>query len=157
MLRALLLALLGANLLFFVWGQGWLGGTSTGEPQRLASQVRPEWVRVLPPEPAASALVAPDAASAGAAASAPPADAGSAADAAALVCVEAGPLSAVGLQTAEAALRLAGVAASRWVLLEDAAGDRWLRFQAADATLLALLQGLPASEMGGGFKPCRAP
>jgi hypothetical protein len=57
MLRPLLLALLGANLLFFAWSQGWLGGRATGEPQRLASQVRPEWVRVLPPASPASAKV----------------------------------------------------------------------------------------------------
>lgn len=86
MLRALVVALLVANGLFFVWSQGWLdrltGVPAHGdrEPQRLASQVRPELVQLWRPEaaggapsPAASAAAAPsDTASAAAAASASP-------------------------------------------------------------------------------------
>lgn len=55
MLRLLVAALLLANLLFFAWSRGWLdqviGVPAQGdrEPQRLASQVRPELVRLLPP------------------------------------------------------------------------------------------------------------
>jgi hypothetical protein len=54
MLRALVALLLLANAVFWIWSQGWLddvvGVRSTGErePQRLAQQVRPEIVRVLP-------------------------------------------------------------------------------------------------------------
>jgi len=83
MLRALVALLLLANAVFWVWSQGWLddvvGIRSTGErePQRLAQQVRPEIVRVLPGAgpavpgtPAAASASAPDA---GSAAQQPPA------------------------------------------------------------------------------------
>lgn len=54
MLRALVAALLVANLAFYAWSQGWLDGVvgvrSIGdrEPERMARQVHPELVRVLP-------------------------------------------------------------------------------------------------------------
>lgn len=54
MLRALVVILLLANAAFFAWTQGWLdsvvGVRAVGdrETQRLAQQVRPEAVRVLP-------------------------------------------------------------------------------------------------------------
>ncbi len=95
MLRAIVAALLIANLGFYAWSQGWLdnviGTRSTGdrEPERLAHQVRPEVVRIL------SAGAAIDAASA---ASAP----------SALACFEAGPFTDAELgaaqTTAQAAL-----------------------------------------------------
>ena len=49
MLRGLLLALLLANLAFFVWSQGGLGNTAGGErePERLSRQVNPEAVQLL--------------------------------------------------------------------------------------------------------------
>ena len=81
MLRALVVALLIANGLFFAWSQGWLdrltGVPAHGdrEPQRLASQVRPELVQVWrpgasggPPSPVASAGTAPATAASGTAA-----------------------------------------------------------------------------------------
>ncbi len=58
-MRTLLVALVAANLLFFVFTRGWLDGiggiNSLGdrEPGRLALQVRPESIRLLP-MPAAS-------------------------------------------------------------------------------------------------------
>ena len=88
MLRAFVFALLVANLGFFAWSQGWLDGVvgarSIGdrEPERMARQVRPELVRLLP---------------AGDAASAPPAEPP------ALACVEAGPFSDVEVIAAQAA------------------------------------------------------
>jgi len=43
MLRLILLLLILANLLFFVWAQGWLGARDEGrEPQRLNNQIEPE-------------------------------------------------------------------------------------------------------------------
>ena len=45
-----------ANLLFFAWTQGWIDGVSGAraighrEPERLGQQVRPEVVRILPPQ-----------------------------------------------------------------------------------------------------------
>ena len=64
MLRRLVVLLVLANLLFFSWTRGWLDDL-TGlrahpdrEPERLARQVRPELVVLLPPD-AASAVPAP--------------------------------------------------------------------------------------------------
>lgn len=113
MLRWLVLALLAANALFFVWSQGWLSpwfGAAPGasrEPWRLQQQVRPDAVRVLPPGSAAPG--APAASAAGAAASAA-ADAASSAMAAATApavapaCFESIPLGPAGLDAAEQAL-----------------------------------------------------
>ncbi|OYT98624.1 MAG: hypothetical protein CFE40_11890 [Burkholderiales bacterium PBB1] len=59
MLRGLLLALLLANLVFFVWSQGGLGNADGGaaggqrEPERLSRQVHPEAVQLLRPVVAA--------------------------------------------------------------------------------------------------------
>ena len=61
MLRGLLLALLLANLVFFVWSQGGLGkadGSAPGgerEPERLSRQVNPEALQLLRPTAAAPA------------------------------------------------------------------------------------------------------
>ena len=54
MLRLLALALLLANGLYFAWGHGLLlpygfGPTQQSEPQRLAQQMNPQALRVLPP------------------------------------------------------------------------------------------------------------
>lgn len=89
MLRALVLALLLVNLVFFSWTQGWLddvvGVRARGdrEPERLARQVRPEAVLILSPSAAA--------------------DAASAAEAR-LACLEAGPFGNAEVGQAEAAL-----------------------------------------------------
>ena len=62
MLRALLVALLLANLVFFGWAGGWFApawpapGASEREPARLAAQVAPERVTVLSPAAASAAL-----------------------------------------------------------------------------------------------------
>jgi hypothetical protein len=67
MLRAVVAVLLLANAVFWVWSQGWLddvvGVRSTGdrEPQRLAQQLRPEIVRVLPADFADAVLTRPTA------------------------------------------------------------------------------------------------
>lgn len=80
MLRTLALGLVGANLLFYAWTQGWLGAAAPvppalqgREPDRLEQQVRPDAVTVLRPR-AAAALAAQGAstpAPSGAGASAP--------------------------------------------------------------------------------------
>lgn len=65
MLRALLAALIVANLLFFAYSRGALddvfGLRSLGdrEPERLANQVRPQTIRLLPANAPASAVAAP--------------------------------------------------------------------------------------------------
>ena len=63
MLRALAGSLIGANLLFYAWTQGWLGtlapappGLRGREPERLEQQVRPETVQVLRPRDVSAAL-----------------------------------------------------------------------------------------------------
>ena len=63
MLRALLAALLLANLVFFGWARGWFAPTwpapraSQHEPGRLAAQVAPERVTVLSAAAASAALL----------------------------------------------------------------------------------------------------
>jgi hypothetical protein len=100
MLRALLLLLLLANALFFVWTRGWLApawpppGRGDHEPGRLTAQVRPETVVVVTPAAAAAA--------------------GAAAAAARPVCLEAGPLSDAEIEPAIAALTEAGVPEGKW-------------------------------------------
>jgi hypothetical protein len=107
MLKALVLLLVLANLVFFAWTQGWIDGP-TGvrahgdrEPERLGQQVQPELVQILPPQ-AIKAGLAPAAAALPTAAPAsmpvPPAP---------LACLEAGPFSGTEVAAAEAAVRAA--------------------------------------------------
>ena len=116
MLRALVLALLVANLCFWAWTQGWLDGvvglraSGDREPERLGRQVRPESVRILPPAAAASAA--------------------STADGAALVaCLESGPFaSAAAASAAEAALRgaLPALPRERWAAVKTDLPGTWI-------------------------------
>jgi hypothetical protein len=141
MLRALVLALLLANGAFYGWSRGWFAPAwpaprlGEREPARVAAQVNPERVTVLPPR------------AAGSAASPEPA------------CVEAGPFDTPELAAAEAALSQSGVPAAAWSRLPESsapAGRQWLRVAQAEAALLPKLQGLPAAMVGAGFKPCAA-
>lgn len=110
MLRLLLLALILANLGFYSWTQGWLDGvvgaraTGDREPERLARQVRPETVVILPPEAAASGT------------SAAPA------------CLEAGPFSATELAAANAALKqaLPNAAEGSWAEVKIDTPGAWI-------------------------------
>lgn len=95
MLRALVLALLVLNALFFGWSQGWLDrvvGIKAGgdrEPERLAKQVKPERISLLSPQ-AASALQTRS-------------------------CLALGPLNGdAALAEAQAALQRAGFGAGDW-------------------------------------------
>jgi hypothetical protein len=110
MLRTLAWLLLAANLLFFGWTQGWLDGV-TGlrahgdrEPERLARQVRPETVTVLPP---------------------PAADAAASGPAGALNCIEAGPFTAAEVAAANNAAQ-AVVAAERLLDVRTDAPGEWI-------------------------------
>jgi len=128
-MRALLLALLLANLVFFAWSQGWMAGAGLGpvtqrEPQRLALQIHPEQVQITPlasaaatpasaPQPAPSAPASAPAMPT--AASSTPAPAQAAADSAPTVCRQIGPFGAMeiaALAEAQAALAQAGLKAS---------------------------------------------
>jgi len=54
-MRLVFFLLVLANLVFFVWAQGYLGGQDEGrEPQRLAEQLHPEKMKVTVPEKAAA-------------------------------------------------------------------------------------------------------
>jgi len=128
MLRAIVFVLLLANLGFYAWREGWLaplhgviGARPDGdrEPERLAAQIRPEAVRLIPAEAASTAATParPPAAPPGAA-SAPESGAASAAAAptatptatpttASTACLEAGPYGPAEATAAEAALKVA--------------------------------------------------
>jgi hypothetical protein len=86
MLRAFVALLVLANVVFWAWSQGWLDGIvgvkarGDREPERLALQLHPELVVVLPKMPAAA--TAPS-------------------------CVESGPYAPTEVAAAEAALRSA--------------------------------------------------
>ncbi len=115
MLRALLAALVLANLLFFVWVQGWLAPPippprhAESEPERLARQVRPESITVLPAKAASAAL--------------------NAVREAAVQCLVAGPFAADAVQAAETALAAAQPASGAWVREAVAAPPaEWLVF-----------------------------
>ncbi len=88
MLRALVIALALGNLAFWSWTQGWLDGvvgvraSGDREPERLARQVRPESVRILPATAANAAMAATEPE--------------------AFACLEAGPFDAAGLAAARA-------------------------------------------------------
>lgn len=108
MLRALVLLLALANAGFFAWSRGWLDGVAgvrmagEREPERLARQVHPESVRLLPPI-ADSDLPA----------------------AAALACLQAGPFDDAGRVAAEAALQ-GVVPAGRWTDVTIDQPGAWL-------------------------------
>ena len=92
MLRALVVAMLAANLLFFAWARGWLSPAlplphqGEREPERLAAQVHPELIRIVPPQAASAAVTA-----------------------ASTQCLEAGPFADGDIGVAEAAVLAAGV------------------------------------------------
>ena len=112
LLLALLAALLVlANLAFHAWTAGWLAPLSVPppaaddrEPQRLARQLRPDSLRLLPPAEAQAAMAPPVAAYAAAPASAPAEGDAAGAPAA---CLEAGPFDARAAQAAERLLAAA--------------------------------------------------
>lgn len=107
--------LLLANVIFFAWARGWLGDPprhAEREPGRLAAQVRPEALTVLPPTSATAAVQA--------------------ARAAAVVCLEAGPFVGESAQddlsVAEALLVQAQVPANAWTRIDPSAAPVWLVF-----------------------------
>jgi hypothetical protein len=140
MLRRLVVVLVLANLLFFAWSHGWLEeltGTRVHperEPERLARQVNPGLVVILPPG-AASAVSASPAASVAAAAAA----AGSANVSA--TCLEAGPFATGAAVSAVAALQSLQPALppGSWVEVKTERPGSWMvymgRFPNRDALL----------------------
>jgi len=151
MLRFLVLVLLLANLGFYSWTQGWLdplvGVSPSGdrEPERFARQVRPETVRILPPQAGQSAAASAEAA---------------------FACLEAGPFTAAQLQQAEAAMASAmpGLAFVALRSVPAAQGSESgtapilhrLRVPQADAATAARLSALRLDALGRGFGACAA-
>ena len=149
MLRALLALLIIANLVFFAFTRGWLDGVvglsalGDREPDRLAKQVRPQTIRLLP---------------VGAAASVPAVDAS-------VPCYETPTFTASDAPAVEAALA-ANLPAGAWI---DNRAERNLgartevthiyRVIGADATLTARLATLRLDAAGRGFSfsPCARP
>jgi hypothetical protein len=180
MLRGLLLAVLAANLIFLAWSQGWLAPTAPGprtalgEPQRVANQVRPDWVQVVPPglsQPRQAGGQVSDAvsdpASGSASGSANEVSAASdlpATNDEAWVCLEAGPFTTAEAGAAEASLAAAGISGEDWsreTLTATSSPDAtvnqvWLRVARASAELQTQLQTLPAATLAGRFWPCRS-
>lgn len=143
MLRAAVLALIAANLLFFGFTRGWLDGLfgmharGDREPERLASQVRPASIVLL------------------ASASAPRAGT--------LACLEAGPIAAADAAAAETALKGA-LPAGAWVdLRSESPGPvaptvtHIYRVSGADAATAARLATLKLDAAGRGFSACARP
>ena len=144
MLRALIVALLAANLLFFGFTRGWLDGLfglrSHGdrEPERIAHQVRPDSIVLL-------------------AASAP----ASAAAGATTTCLEAGPFAGADAAAVEAALRAAlpdgSWSESTIAGAGSGAATRTYRLSTSDAAVAARAAGLRLDASGRGFSPCAKP
>ena len=116
-LAALLLLLVNLLLLALLGGllPGLLGrpvGAGQREPERLARQVNPGAIRLLP----AAGASAPDAA----------ATAASAASAPASACLEAGPFDSSAAASAERTLQQAGLPAGSWRLASAAAASAYL-------------------------------
>jgi hypothetical protein len=141
MLRALLAALVAANLLFFLFTAGALdrfGLSALGDrdPGRLAHQLRPESIRLLPPGVAASGV------------------------AEAAACLET-PAFAAGESAAVEALLAGSLPPGAWV---DIRGERSVgarteathvyRVASADAALAAKLQSLKLDASGRSFSAC---
>jgi hypothetical protein len=108
MLRLLVVVLILANLAFYAWTQGMLDNVigvrphGDREPDRLARQVRPETLRLLPPGTAAAAT-----------ADTTP------------VCLEAGPYTPAQITAAEGVLQTV-LPAGSWASLKTEAAPVWI-------------------------------
>ena len=138
MLRALLLLFLVANAVLWAYGQGWLAAVGWSpqdhrEPQRLAQQVAPQALRLLPPEGAAQAST-----DASPALSVPPetlpdeevgasATAPAAATTSPTACWQVAGLPAVaGPTLREALARVEGLTTADWTLEAQSVPARWI-------------------------------
>jgi hypothetical protein len=147
MLRTLVAVLVLANVLVFAWVRDWFAPGwpaprhAEREPERLAAQVRPETLTVVPPK-AASAAVA-------------------AARAAAVVCLEAGPFAdepEAGLAAAEAALLQAALAEGSWVREAVVPPPTWLVFAGRYAEAAARrAKQEELKKLGIGYEALAAP
>ncbi|MCE9658975.1 MAG: hypothetical protein K8R60_10480 [Burkholderiales bacterium] len=143
MVKIVLALLLAANLLFFGFTRGWFDGLfglharGDREPERIANQVRPTTIVLMPM------------------ASAPPGTSGS--------CLESAPVAAGEASAAEAALK-AALPAGTWSDLrsESTVGTATVvshvyRVGNADAAMAARLASLRLDSSGRGFSACARP
>jgi hypothetical protein len=140
MLRWLVALLLGANLVFFAWSQGWLdsvvGVRATGdrELERLALQVRPDVVRVVTSQAVAAAASEAESRQ---------------------VCLEAGPFDDKTIGAAEAALATV-LPGGTWARVTSGSAFV-LRVDRADPDLATKVANLRLDALGRGFAPCARP
>lgn len=132
MLRVLIVLLLVANAVFFGWSQGWLDGVvgvrSIGdrEPERVQKQLRPELIRILPPDtPASGSDVAPEPAR--------PVSVGP------VSCLEAGPFADAQIAAAQAAAE-GTLPAGSWVTVKTEQPGQWVVYMGRYATREAQLR-----------------
>ena len=124
MLRVLVVLLLLANGVFFAWSRGWFAPVmapprgAEREPERVAAQVHPETVVVLPLAAASAAV--------------------SAARAAAGRCLEAGPLAEAEAGAAEGLLAQAHLPEGSWLREAAATPPLWLVYAGRVADKAAL-------------------
>jgi hypothetical protein len=110
MLRSIVGFLLLANIVFFVWSQGWVDGLvgvrarGDHEPDRLAKQVRPESVRLLTPQAVSAAASAAESR---------------------FTCLEAGPFDDAGIAAAQSAVSSV-LPAGTWVRQTHEQPARWI-------------------------------
>jgi hypothetical protein len=141
-LRALLAALVVANLVFFAYARGALDSVlglrplGDREPERLAHQFKPESIRLLPARPAASAV----------------AEAATCWETAAFTAAESAAVEPVLASTLPAGSWL-DVRADRVVGTRTETSHVY-RVANADPTLAAKLQSLRLDPAGKGFSAC---
>lgn len=183
MLRALVVVLILANMGFFAWREGWLGGHLSQahagrEPERLKAQVHPERLVVEPPAAASGPATgkdadtpgkAPAASEAGSApasgtdASARPANGAATAGASAVavaagpVCMEAGPFTPA--EQRQVTPQLAQLASGSWALQNVAVQGLWLVYMGpyGDAEALSRKQDELRRIRGLNFEEVRSP
>ena len=138
MLRAIALALLLANAVYFAWGQGLLvayglGPARQSEPERLAQQIRPEALQVSPasaPQPAASDAAPmtppkPSEPSEPIASNTPPAPAAPPALAAGVACLQVGMFTEGQARALRPRLKT-GLPAGSWSFESSGDSVRWI-------------------------------
>jgi hypothetical protein len=137
-MRALLVALVAANMLVLVWSLNWLPFFSLPrerEPERVQRQVRPEAVQLITPSAASAALQA--AAAQRSPGATPGAPAGSI-EPGASVCLEAGPFAASEVAAAERALRDLKLPNLEWTPQRSERGGSYIVYQGKFADNAAL-------------------
>lgn len=137
-MRALVVALVAANLLVLMWSLDWLpwlNGPREREPERLQRQVRPQAVQLITPSAASAALQAaaaqrtPGAAAGGSALAVEPG---------ATVCLEAGPFAAPEVAAAERALRDLKLPNLEWSQQRSERGGSYIVYHGKFADTAAL-------------------